>query len=64
MAVAYGTHVRIAQPLLVLILTPIGFDRDLGVAGRAMVRTGDGSIVQKLVKIDRPSTNEVYYHPL
>ncbi|BAE56368.1 aminopeptidase I zinc metalloprotease [Aspergillus flavus] len=30
------------------------FDRDLGVAGRAMVRTGDGSIVQKLVKIDRP----------
>lgn len=32
-----------------------GFDRDLGVAGRAMVRTGDGSIVQKLVKVDRPS---------
>ncbi|PTU17554.1 hypothetical protein P175DRAFT_0535886 [Aspergillus ochraceoroseus IBT 24754] len=30
------------------------FDRDLGVAGRAMVRTGDGSIVQKLIKIDRP----------
>ncbi|KAA8645934.1 hypothetical protein EYZ11_002528 [Aspergillus tanneri] len=30
------------------------FDRDLGVAGRAMVRTGDGSIAQKLVKIDRP----------
>lgn len=30
------------------------FDRDLGVAGRAMVRNGDGSIVQKLLKIDRP----------
>ncbi|TQB74777.1 hypothetical protein MPDQ_004219 [Monascus purpureus] len=30
------------------------FDRDLGVAGRVMVRTSDGSIVQKLVKIDRP----------
>ncbi|KAL3482461.1 peptidase M18 [Aspergillus californicus] len=30
------------------------FDRDLGVAGRAMVRTDDGSIVQKLIKIDRP----------
>ncbi|KAL1961773.1 hypothetical protein VTN77DRAFT_1060 [Rasamsonia byssochlamydoides] len=30
------------------------FDRDLGVAGRVMVRTKDGSIVQKLVKIDRP----------
>lgn len=33
----------------------LGFDRDLGVAGRAMVRTEDGSIVQKLIKIDRPS---------
>ncbi|KAF4186062.1 hypothetical protein CNMCM7927_005974 [Aspergillus lentulus] len=31
-----------------------GFDRDLGVAGRAMVKTSDGSIVQKLIKIDRP----------
>ncbi|PYH90876.1 peptidase M18, aminopeptidase I [Aspergillus ellipticus CBS 707.79] len=30
------------------------FDRDLGVAGRAMVRSGDGSIVQKLIKVDRP----------
>ncbi|KAL4897684.1 peptidase M18 [Aspergillus ambiguus] len=30
------------------------FDRDLGVAGRAMVRTADGSIVQKLIKVDRP----------
>lgn len=32
-----------------------GFDRDLGAAGRVMTRAGDGSIVQKLVKIDRPS---------
>jgi len=38
------------------MLMMLGFDRDLGVAGRAMVRTGDGSIVQKLLKIDRPST--------
>ncbi|KAL2008848.1 hypothetical protein VTN00DRAFT_7042 [Thermoascus crustaceus] len=30
------------------------FDRDLGVAGRVMVRTKDGSVVQKLVHIDRP----------
>lgn len=33
----------------------IGFDRDLGVAGRVMVRNKDGKIEQKLVKIDRPS---------
>lgn len=30
------------------------FDRDLSIAGRAMVRTSDGSITQKLVKIDKP----------
>lgn len=36
-------------------LTYIGFDRDLGVAGRVMVRAKDGSIQQKLVKVDRPS---------
>ncbi|GIJ87470.1 hypothetical protein Asppvi_006376 [Aspergillus pseudoviridinutans] len=30
------------------------FDRDLGVAGRAMVKTSDDSIAQKLIKIDRP----------
>lgn len=37
-------------------LIDIGFDRDLGVAGRVMTRSSDGSIVQKLVKVDRPST--------
>jgi aspartyl aminopeptidase len=31
------------------------FDRDLGVAGRVMVRGENGSIMQKLVHIDRPS---------
>lgn len=36
-------------------LTYTGFDRDLGVAGRVMVRAKDGSIQQKLVKVDRPS---------
>jgi aspartyl aminopeptidase len=30
------------------------FDRDLGLAGRAMVRDGSGSVVQKLVHIDKP----------
>lgn len=30
------------------------FDRDLGVAGRVMVRGTDGTIVQKLVRIDKP----------
>jgi aminopeptidase I zinc metalloprotease (M18) len=33
----------------------LGFDRDLGVAGRVMVRSKDGLIGQKLVHIDRPS---------
>lgn len=31
------------------------FDRDLGVAGRVMVRESGGKIVQKLVHIDKPS---------
>lgn len=31
------------------------FDRDLGIAGRVMVRSEDGKISQKLVHIDRPS---------
>ncbi|KAI9818345.1 MAG: hypothetical protein M1826_001407 [Phylliscum demangeonii] len=30
------------------------FDRDLSIAGRAMVRAKDGRIVQKLVKVTRP----------
>ncbi|KAF2500901.1 peptidase M18, aminopeptidase I [Lophium mytilinum] len=30
------------------------FDRDLSIAGRAMVKTKDGSIEQRLVKVDRP----------
>jgi aspartyl aminopeptidase len=34
------------------------FDRDLGVAGRVMVRDSNGSIMQKLVHIDRPSEYE------
>ena len=31
------------------------FDRDLSIAGRAMIRTSEDQITQKLVKIDRPS---------
>lgn len=30
------------------------FDRDLGISGRVLVRTSNGNIEQKLVKIDRP----------
>ena len=30
------------------------FDRDLSIAGRAMVKDGEGNYVQKLVKVDRP----------
>ncbi|TAQ83574.1 hypothetical protein B7494_g8110 [Chlorociboria aeruginascens] len=30
------------------------FDRDLSIAGRAMVKDGKGNFVQKLVKVDRP----------
>lgn len=32
-----------------------GFDRDLSIAGRAMVKDNKGQFIQKLVKIDRPS---------
>ena len=31
------------------------FDRDLGMAGRAMVRGPNGTIMQKLIHIDKPS---------
>ena len=30
------------------------FDRDLSIAGRAMVKTAEGTYVQRLVKVDRP----------
>ena len=41
-----------------------GFDRDLSIAGRAMIKHGDGTFVQKLIKIDRPSTCRVQNLPL
>lgn len=31
------------------------FDRDLGIAGRVMVRESSGKIVQRLVHVDKPS---------
>lgn len=34
------------------------FDRDLGMAGRAMVRGSDGNVTQHLIHIDKPSMNE------
>ena len=36
-----------------------GFDRDLSIAGRAMIKHMDGTFVQKLIKIDRPSSCKV-----
>ena len=41
-----------------------GFDRDLGIAGRVMVRESNGSIVQRLIKIDRPSKCSRQLHSL
>ncbi|KAL8929641.1 MAG: hypothetical protein Q9172_000437 [Xanthocarpia lactea] len=40
--------------LRVVLSLYIGFDRDLSIAGRAMVKTDKNECVQKLVKIDRP----------
>ncbi|KAL8708226.1 MAG: hypothetical protein Q9220_006896 [cf. Caloplaca sp. 1 TL-2023] len=44
---------QMATSSLTLLLTS-GFDRDLSIAGRAMVKTEKGEYAQKLVKIDRP----------
>lgn len=33
----------------------LGFDRDLSIAGRAMVKAENGDYLQKLIKINRPS---------
>ena len=38
------------------LMASTGFDRDLSMAGRAMVKDRKGRFVQKLVKIERPST--------
>ena len=32
-----------------------GFDRDLSIAGRAMVEDDDGNYIHKLIRIDLPS---------
>ncbi|KAI4247668.1 MAG: hypothetical protein L6R40_001254 [Gallowayella cf. fulva] len=37
-----------------LRVKPVRFDRDLSIAGRAMVKTENGEYAQRLVKIDRP----------
>ena len=38
-----------------------GFDRDLSMAGRAIVKDSNGRFVQELVKIQRPSAI-LHYH--
>lgn len=47
------TYVRKGRSLILLLL---GFDRDLSIAGRVMVKTEKGDYLQKLVRIDKPST--------
>ena len=58
-AAVCGTHVRYSDSEGVLgtfAYNSTGFDRDLSIAGRAMIKNADGAFVQKLIKIDRPST--------
>lgn len=38
-----------------------GFDRDLSMAGRVMVKDGNGRFVQKLFKIEQPSKTFGYH---
>ena len=37
------------------LMLSTGFDRDLSMAGRVMVKDNDGRFVQKLAKIEKPS---------
>ena len=37
------------------LMLSTGFDRDLSMAGRVMVKDKDGRFVQKLAKIEKPS---------
>jgi aspartyl aminopeptidase len=56
MGEASGIHVReVIDFNRAMILIRTGFDRDLSLAGRVMVRAKNGCIIQKLVRIDRPS---------
>ncbi|KAL8704685.1 MAG: hypothetical protein Q9201_002179 [Fulgogasparrea decipioides] len=43
-----------AEQSVSLTRLQLGFDRDLSIAGRAMVKTEKGEFVQKLVRIDKP----------
>lgn len=63
MVVAYGIHVKSSDLSLLKegLIKITGFDRDLSIAGRAMVRLENGDFVQKLVKIDRPSRIFIYH---
>ena len=52
------------QRLILPFSSALGFDRDLGLAGRAMVKTEDGTIVQKLLHLDRPSELLTFCHDI
>lgn len=54
MAYLYGEHIPFWDDIGELT-SNIGFDRDLGIAGRVMVKGEDGTVQHKLVHIDRPS---------
>lgn len=62
MAAVYGIHVHPSDRAIsgnggILVLSPcVGFDRDLSIAGRAMVKTDEGEYIHTLVRINRPST--------
>lgn len=43
-----------------LLNIQLGFDRDLSLAGRVMVKNEGGEYVQKLVRIDRPSKDVLF----
>lgn len=55
MEVAYGIHVGTRLVVHASKADRPGFDRDLSVAGRVMIKTKEGQYAQRLVRIDKPS---------
>lgn len=44
-----------------MLMPSTGFDRDLSMAGRVMVKDNNGRFVQRLFKIEQPSTTFGYH---